>query len=269
MKYLLISIFFISCHKKCPEVVGKTGTFLISAIAPDGIVFGTDTRASWMDDGKVVAWLDKYSKLHKYGNYVIAIAGVQSFDSLTITGLLKSYEGYSTLENVANFKNELIDFSKKYLSAEDLKALSENEIMICGFRNSSPFIYYFDSERVDSFFSVGSYVTNYPNNNNSIDLNNYFRINNVSASEDLVKLVLENIIKERNKHGESTVGGKAATGYIKPNTKPVFRNENRDYTTVKPMYSDILMGKEPIQYLDSEKEFILKCSFERFLLKHP
>jgi hypothetical protein len=185
------------------------GTYIIAAISNNGITVGSDSRSVKFDKNhQIASYYDGASKIFKYNNIVIAVAGQHSFTGFTFVGILNAFKKAKFGEiDVLKFFDVFMSFAKTKLDSEDYAALSQNQYLICGYHNNSPRICWrYNTENI-VYNSVGDYKTNYVRDDGNENLKVAFS----SASKATIIKAIENLIidieAERNKKGWATIGG--------------------------------------------------------------
>jgi hypothetical protein len=190
------------------------GTLIIAAISKDGISMLADSRNSFEVPGESnqtsFSYWDGNKKIFQIQKTIFSVAGMYSFDGLTLTGLVKEFIKFNKNEiTVNNLFLEFTKFAKYRLSPSDYQFLLDDEILVAGYNNNIPQIYSYKKGKTLQFSTIGLKMNQLNSVSKDPELVTQLAINGFNV----VNPLLEQIIK---KSTSPSVGGKVTIVTMNP-----------------------------------------------------
>jgi len=138
MKYLFLLFSLIFFRDGSAQITFK-GSYTIAAICKDGIVIGSDSRGSFLRDGKSIATFDYIQKTFIVKNCVISFIGLIALGDKFVSNYIKEFEPSVQITTPPDECLKLfISFLAKY---PDIKGdLQDLDIISAGYKDGRPTI---------------------------------------------------------------------------------------------------------------------------------
>jgi hypothetical protein len=269
MKVLITiyTLFFIVASSPAQIKLQWGGTFIVAAICKDGIIAACDTRASFLDkDGHVAAYFEGESKLYADGKTILGMAGIYSFDEITLSGLFNGFTSSNkTRIPLADYKEAFMNYAKKILKPAEYAVLSRNYFMTVGYQNGKPLIYTYHENRVDSITQTGYLTTDESVDNMSIIKRDLKNADFIKATE-IIKEILSREIEDDNSNRIGTIGGPVFVARLTESSLNWARlGQQVDYKTRKDLIEAYNRREFTIKYRSTMDSVNLQYVFTKYL----
>jgi len=236
------------------------GTLIVGAICKDGILFASDSRASFTvgqgSSVKAYAFYENDQKIFTLGKFKIGIAGLSMLNKKFMYDITYDFnKRYKENENIEKTFVDFIEYLKTNMQLNDSIIFAENTFIIAGYENSKPIILGVNSSkriRIDSIGRMG---------HSDEDFKGYLQ---EAAKVDLIcsnltPILASAFVKFSNDKKNNTVGGPIQIIQIKPdNTCIELKSFNPiRYKSYKKMAKAILRNKLKVKYIYPESKDLL------------
>lgn len=193
-----------------------SGTFIIAAICKNGIVVGADSRTVFYDNHrKIAAYFEGKPKIYQHQNILVAMAGLYTFDKIDFSDFFNKFSvSHKPNIRVSNFFPTFTKYMRSQLSKNEYEELLKNQFLICGYSANKPIIHFYNGQEKKSIFLKSQYAINYEKDNNLSQINEFLKNADVNKTLTFVEVLIEGVIKHRNKDTVSSIGGIVTLAYI-------------------------------------------------------
>lgn len=270
MKMFFFLLLGVPCCGISQDEIATEGTFIISAICPNGIVMGVDSRQTFVDGNrKVVAYYENSPKIYKHKNVIVGAVGGYIIDGFNIYCIFDKFQAkYPFPPSIGRYYQELLAFAKTILNEKQLGRFVSNQIFISGYEGLTPHAYeYRNGKQVQHINSI-----DYINSLGKIATDEVFRTNLTFSPTDVIEKNIREIIydiadQDNVRGGAKRIGGTPSIAIISYGQVIKFDLQTKNsFCCLKDFFSKHKMGKIKLTYVSKQDSVRLHQAFLKNLL---
>lgn len=245
-----------------PDNTNWKGTIILATIHKDGISIGSDSRSVMTEaneNNRVFAYYEESPKLFEFQQYIIGNAGLMNFKRFTFAGLVRQFAvKYTQPLPIDKVHNEFTNFSRQYLTPDELILFKANDMFVCGYSGGLPYICHYRGKE-KTIINQG-YRSSDPPDNNVQAVSNQFKSSFKAEADELIVKYLNNAIKRYGQKDTAVMGGPLSLANIdKSGVHWKQKHSKNTFNTIEEIACALKKGKLKMWFRSKEYEAFRKA----------